>query len=170
MIFGFLGKFWIDIAKNIFRKNIFSRYKNLNEKSKNMFREKNMIFSWNVNGNRKFHNFKKNRNIFKIFNFYWLFQRKFRKLFDLDFVCGFFVNFFDLEMFYFSWIFLFLDPRGSRGVPELRWHLRSREYPTSLRAAHCEHGGGQQAWISEQAKNLKIPAKNPWKIHDLYKS
>ena len=37
MIFGILGKFWIDIDKNILQKNIFSRSKNFREKTKIVF-------------------------------------------------------------------------------------------------------------------------------------
>ena len=55
-IFGILGKFWIDIGKNIFRKYFFSRPKKILEQNENIF----SFFFWQkikILRNRNFGNF-----------------------------------------------------------------------------------------------------------------
>ena len=93
MIFGFLGKFGIDIAKNIFRKNIFSRSKKIREKDtilffmifhdfsrfsmvslSNLLREtiENLEKSWKI----------MEKNISRFFRDFFVFQKKsFEKIF-----------------------------------------------------------------------------------------
>ena len=112
-IFGILGKFWIDIGKNIFRKYIFSRPKKILEQNENIF----SFFFWQkmkILRNRNFGNFEifedfQNFEILIFQNFHFLSEKNLKIFFN------FVKIFFGLEKNIFSKnIFTYINSKFSQ--------------------------------------------------------